>query len=65
MTDWWDSLGADFHAAIRSAEPKGRMSYRELDAVLPEGEATAKQIERVLEYLRQRGIELYEDDCPQ
>lgn len=57
---WWDGPAVD--DAIRAAEPLGQMSYRALDAVLPCGVATTRQIELLIEHLRQRGIELHEDE---
>lgn len=61
---WWDDLGPAFHAAIRAAERGGRMTYRELDAVLPSREASSTEIEARFVHLRDRGIALCEDEAP-
>ena len=59
---WLRGLGPAFLAAVDATEQQGRMTFRELDTVLPPGDYTAARIEDVLAYLRRKGIEIVEDD---
>ena len=59
---WWEGLGPELHAAVAAAERRGWMTYSELDAVIPSGEYTSAQIEIVLGWLRDRGINVVEDE---
>jgi CheY-like chemotaxis protein len=54
-------LGGSAHKFLRQAKARGYCTYDEINAVLPEDEVSADEIEKLFEMLATFGIELRED----